>query len=261
MLMQRRILAAVVGAMLLSVFVSEVWRASRHQIQEAEQQKRSHQAASSGASHDKKTESLWVPADSVGLYTLVLAVFTGVLAGVSIFQGIMLLRADKTTRIAAYAASDSVQTAKDFLERGYVFGGCGQQRIVSATNNTIHEFEVQATHGNYGKTPAFVEYIFVEHCLERDLPPKPRYRNRIVVNDPLSPDGRVKVINNSGVRFNIHEGQIYYGRIVYLDVFKVRHHSSFIYRFDRHGEHEPMSDVDPEYWHWGKDQDQTHRSS
>jgi hypothetical protein len=54
--------------------------------------------------NSKKTQSLWVPTDSVGLYTLVLSVFTGVLAGVSIFQGIMLLRADKTTRIAADAA-------------------------------------------------------------------------------------------------------------------------------------------------------------
>ena len=61
--------------------------------------------------HNAKTEPLWVPTDSVGLYTLVLAVFTGLLVFVSIGQGYFLLRADKTARIAANAANLSAKAA------------------------------------------------------------------------------------------------------------------------------------------------------
>ncbi len=55
--------------------------------------------------------SLWVPTDPVGLYTLVLAVFTAVLALVSIFQGFILIRSDKTARISAEAAKRSADAA------------------------------------------------------------------------------------------------------------------------------------------------------
>src|SRR5260370_39151523 len=61
------------------------------------------QSDNKSESNSIKTQSLWTPTDSIGLYTLVLAVFTGVLAAVSIFQCVMLLRADKTTRLAALA--------------------------------------------------------------------------------------------------------------------------------------------------------------
>jgi hypothetical protein len=74
-------------------------------------------AATEQHSTDKKTEnnenaqSLWVPVDSVGLYTLVLAVFTGLLTLVSAAQGYFLLRADKTARIAADAANLNAKAA------------------------------------------------------------------------------------------------------------------------------------------------------
>jgi hypothetical protein len=70
---------------------------------------------------DKKAEnhepiqSLWVPTDSVGLYTLVLAIFTGLLAVVAGVQGFFMLRADKTARIAANAARDSADVANKTL--------------------------------------------------------------------------------------------------------------------------------------------------
>jgi hypothetical protein len=63
------------------------------------------------AEHGGKTESLWIPTDSVGLYTLVLAAFTGLLVFVSSAQGYFLLRADKTARIAANAAKLSADAA------------------------------------------------------------------------------------------------------------------------------------------------------
>lgn len=71
----------------------------------------------------ESAQSLWVPIDSVGLYTLVLAVFTGLLAIVAGVQGFFMLRADKTARIAATAAKESADVARDSLiytQRAYV---------------------------------------------------------------------------------------------------------------------------------------------
>jgi hypothetical protein len=45
-----------------------------------------------------KVQSLWVPVDSIGLYTLVLAAFTGLLVGVAGLQILFLLRSDIATR-------------------------------------------------------------------------------------------------------------------------------------------------------------------
>lgn len=59
-----------------------------------------------------KALSLWVPVDSVGLYTLVLAAFTALLVAVSGLQGYFLLRSNKTARIAADAASRASETAR-----------------------------------------------------------------------------------------------------------------------------------------------------
>jgi hypothetical protein len=70
-------------------------------------------ADQAGIENSKKTESLWIPTDSVGLYTLVLAVFTGLLVAVSGFQGYFLLRADKTARISAEAARASTALARE----------------------------------------------------------------------------------------------------------------------------------------------------
>jgi hypothetical protein len=53
-----------------------------------------------------------IAAEIVAYYTKVLAWFTGVLALASIGQGFMLLRADKTTRISADAAAESVKLAR-----------------------------------------------------------------------------------------------------------------------------------------------------
>lgn len=73
---------------------------SSHQQTSKEQSDATHQhAETNGGSDSKETQSLWEPTDAVGLYTLVLCGFTGLLAIVSIFQGALLLRADKTTRI------------------------------------------------------------------------------------------------------------------------------------------------------------------
>src|SRR5258708_14117893 len=85
------------GILFASSFTLQVKNAARHQAIE-------HQAANKIGENGDNAQSLWVPTDSVGLYTLVLAAFTALLVVVSSAQGYFLLRADKTARIAANAA-------------------------------------------------------------------------------------------------------------------------------------------------------------
>jgi hypothetical protein len=141
----------------------------------------------------KKTQSLLVPTDSVGLYTLVLAAFTGLLFGVSAFQGVMLLRAEKTARIAANAADLSAKAAvgqklpiircktphmwpsKDQFYAG-TFGGTGDP----TEDNFIKIIELDFM--NYGETIAYPKeyglgWLFTERePTEREiLPAEPFY--------------------------------------------------------------------------------------
>jgi hypothetical protein len=98
---QNRVILAI-----LCVVVALAWFDKKSWVQshQCDQQQSGCEKSESKDSFDNpKTQSLWVPTDSVGLYTLVLSVFTGVLAAVSIFQGVMLLRADKTSAAIAGA--------------------------------------------------------------------------------------------------------------------------------------------------------------
>jgi hypothetical protein len=141
------------------------------------------------------------------------------------------------------------------VERGYVFGGCGNQKAtVDPKTGKVVSMWVRATHGNYGKTPAFVERIAVEVCLEKDLPPRPIYTHYFDVNEPLIPGIMGLPINRVEHTFPLVNNQIYYGRIFYRDIFEKSHYSSFIYRFDANGGHEPVGTGDTkgmvhaDYW-------------
>ena len=221
------------------------------------------------APHKEGEKDDWLkPTDRLlVVFTLALAVYTRQLyqATVGLRETAEQQRADmlQSVRVAekaanaaqasAQAAVNSVQIAKDFVERGYVFGGCG---LGANTGNEIEGLTktVAATQGNYGKTPVFVQQLFLEQCHENDLPMKPVYKNSMVVNEPLPPDGTFKPVNaKEAIKiFPRTDGQMFYGRFIYLDVFKRRHYSSFIYRFFADGTHLPADDVDPEYWAWGE---------
>jgi hypothetical protein len=63
--------------------------------------------------HRAEQESIQdISAEAVAYYTKVLAWFTGVLAAVSIIQGIFLIKADKTARISADAAKLAAESAE-----------------------------------------------------------------------------------------------------------------------------------------------------
>jgi hypothetical protein len=209
----------------------------------------------------------------LAIFTLLLAVYTGKLyqatAGLretaeqqraDMLQSVRVAeKAASAAQASAQAAVDSVQIAKDFVERGYVFGGCGLGANTGDESEGLTK-TVVATQGNYGKTPVFVEKLFLEQCHESRLPAKPVYKNRMVVNEPLPPDGKARPVNAKDATkiFPRTNGQMFYGRFIYLDVFKTRHYSSFIYRFFRDGTHLPADDVDPEFWAWGEYDGQDH---
>lgn len=68
--------------------------------------------------NDKPSEDLWhrTLTDPIALYTLLLAIFTAVLSGVAVAQIFLLLRGDKTARIAALAAKEAADTGnKNFV--------------------------------------------------------------------------------------------------------------------------------------------------
>jgi len=86
----------------------EIWSADQcHQSQNCG----SYQAPSATSKEHSFDFALWYPADAVGLYTMVLAIFTGALVVVSGWQGYFLLRADRTARTAADAALTTANTA------------------------------------------------------------------------------------------------------------------------------------------------------
>ena len=69
-------------------FNGNAFRVNTPQVQNAApHQTAEHQTSNKINENGDNVQSLWVPIDSVGLYTLVLAVFTGLLVGVSGVQG------------------------------------------------------------------------------------------------------------------------------------------------------------------------------
>jgi hypothetical protein len=198
-------------------------------------------------------------------------VITAVEAGLLLITIFFTARAAVAASRAAWAAIGTITLAKDYLERAYVFGGCGEsgfvtekggqrirERLGRITGKPLRGEDgnliiwVRATDGNYGKTPAWVESIFVERCIEADLPSRPNYINDTPVNDALPPGIMGRPINNVFREFPATDGQIYYGRIHYRDVFDRPHYSSFIYRFFADGRHEPVGNVHSDYWDYDK---------
>jgi hypothetical protein len=140
-----------------------------------------------------ESHSLWVPTDSVGLYTLVLALFTALLAGVSAFQGVLLLRAEKTARIAANAADRSARAVialqlpiirmhPDKLGHGDAqFAGGLKSEDCYVSGVVI---------ANLGTTKAFPLEILYGFTIGNELPPEPSYRytERFLTNTIFEPN-------------------------------------------------------------------------
>jgi hypothetical protein len=169
----------------VAIFAMSATFWSSRQPPSAEQSSASQQQTENKSGNDsKKAQSLWVPTDSVGLYTLVLCVFTGILAIVSIFQGVMLLRSDKTARIAAEAAkrsADAVVSAElPILILNYINLTAPGIPAIAAKIPLPAQFSPRINFENYGRGPAQIVSGCLEWCLASDpseLPLPPRYQN------------------------------------------------------------------------------------
>jgi hypothetical protein len=152
--------------------------------------------------------------------------------------------------VAANAAVDAVKVTKDHVERAYVFGGPGGHEVKYNARGGLVVY-VHATYENYGKTPAFVERIFLEHCHEKDLPAVPAYRTAFGLFDYLPPDHEVRKLKHVKCEFPAEDGHVVFGYIEYLDVFHQRRHSGFLHRFDENGRMKTVDDEDRKpYWSW-----------
>jgi hypothetical protein len=117
--------------------------------------------------HLDAPETLWQRTfeDPVAFYTLVLSIFTAVLAVVAIVQIRFLARADETAGISAEAARKSADVAEKILvdaERPYifVFGVSYFKAVREQDGRLIPSIEYSVA--NYGKMPAIVDYVTVD---------------------------------------------------------------------------------------------------
>jgi len=166
-------------------------------------------------------------------YTFWLFVFTGVLAGVAVFQLWIVWRGDRTTRIAADAAKTSADAASRQAD-SVVAIELPIFVIEDASILTSRSHGVEIKLGNHGRTPAIITADCLEIKAVDALPPKPRYstdailpifRDRVVERGhtyslirkiPISDDEWTSVLNGGTVLWA-------YGYVDYLD-FMMREH-------------------------------------
>jgi hypothetical protein len=205
------------------------------------------QAASKVSENGEKTQSLWMPTDSVGLYTLVLAVFTALLVGVSSVQGYFLLRADRTARIAANAADLSARAAVNIelpiLAARVSQFGFGNARETVEGNDEVYDYCVagQLNIANGGRTKASPLQVECGWIFGDQLPFIPIYSftKHLTLNAILDPeDDEPMHVNISkcvfktglGFRNAVRDGKSklwFCCRITYLDFMQERHEAGF----------------------------------
>src|SRR4051794_33030668 len=123
-------------------------------------------------SHQEGKESWWdrLWTDPVATFTAALAIFTFVLAGVAIWQGLHLQRSVEIATRAANIAEDSLLT----LERPlvYFFGRSGEQQGgLTGDARTV----IRGDFRNLGRTPAHVTNIVTKVVFGKELPDDPDY--------------------------------------------------------------------------------------
>jgi hypothetical protein len=187
--------------------------------------------------------------DPVAFYTFVLGIFTASLATVAAFQIYFLIRADKTTRIAAKAAEKSAETLPS-LERAHIFIIPSLMRVSiparGIDRSPIQNGKAMVTYKfvNHGKTPAVIKSVEVHFDLLTTAPDNESHLPNIILSgekvleakDDWSP-------NNGSILKRIGEDEHaglkrddtflwFYGSIVYDDIFGLEHVTRFRWRYD-----------------------------
>jgi hypothetical protein len=134
---------------------------------------RTAQEASPTSKQEDFDLSGWKPANAIDRYTLLLAGFTGLLVLISVWQGYFLLRADKTARGAADAATKAAEAA-DLnaraaigveLPRLELFRASWGSGVMSAVDK-LQGGNLTVILRNYGRTGAHI----IEDCITADIP-------------------------------------------------------------------------------------------
>jgi hypothetical protein len=140
-----------------------------------------------------QSQSLWIPTDSIGLYTLVLATFTGLLFAVSVFQGYFLLRADKTARITAESAKRSADAAiaadlPDLIvNKIFLLPAKGEPQEFPRSYPTKGSRIIFDIH-NVGRSRGTIEKLCFEVRICLTLPKEPDYVHIFPVNTVVKGD-------------------------------------------------------------------------
>jgi hypothetical protein len=230
----------------VAIFAMGMTVQSSRQPPSKEQSSASQQQTEKKSGDDsKEAQSLWVPTDSVGLYTLVLCVFTGILASVSIFQGVMLLRSDKTARIAAEAAkksADAVVSAElPILILHFVNLTAPGIASISPKVPLPEKFKPIISFENYGRGPAQIvsgclEWTIAKDASELPLPPKyqnivPYTANAVILQSrriPVDAPCEIELTSDQVASLNICEQFLWvYGYIAYRDFLDGPHEARF----------------------------------
>jgi hypothetical protein len=136
-------------------------------------------------------------------------------------------------------ATSSVLSHGRQIERAYVTGGFGKHDPPNRLFASIH---------NNGKTPAIVDYLFIDVCPLGKLPPVSEIlTKRKYVNYSVPPLTRIVGIDFFAT-WNGAPDHIFFGRFWYTDIFGDTHESGFALHLGK-SDGMPAADA-PEYWKW-----------
>jgi hypothetical protein len=226
------------GFLFASSFTTQIQNATQNQTAE-------HQSANKIENDSGKAQSLWVPTDSVGLYTLVLAVFTGLLVAVSTGQGYFLLRADKTARIMANAADRSARATialqlpiirihpenlghGDGIIGGQGYEDCSVAAVILSNLGPTKAFPLEILYGFTigNELPSEPSYRYLESFLPNfilDIDPTTTPRKRLTMAMPLKPGEWPKILKGNYLWF--------YCALRYEDFMGEKHTHGFCWRW------------------------------
>jgi hypothetical protein len=144
------------------------------------------QITQDNSSESQPAKTLWdrTTDEPIALYTLFLAIFTFVLAFISSIQIYFLIRADRTARISADAATTqskaviAMESPIIILANLELFESSGNPKKI--TSGVPQKFwKIVTTFKNVGRTAATVKEICINWNIVSTLPEKPIYREPI----------------------------------------------------------------------------------
>jgi hypothetical protein len=174
-----------------------------------------------------------------GLVAATLLLFFAAVAQIFLFwTQLQYLRGEaENTKTLAEQAKQSTQHMR-LIERAYVTGGFGERDTSNRLCASVH---------NNGKTPAIIDYMFIDmRPLGKPPPLSEIFTKRKYVNYSVPPQSRI-IARDHWVERSGAGDQIFFGRFWYTDIFGDKHESGFALLVKA----DSMSAYDaPEYWGW-----------